>query len=275
MKTPVLLAISAHPDDELSCGGTLAKYAAAGARSYVACATRGDGVDAQIKNEAATRETLGQVRLQELAASCATLGIEAPRCLQFQDGEVDKLDVTEAARGVAELIRELKPDVVFTHDPLGGYGHPDHIAVSRIVTEAFSLAGDASINLSHPAHQPAKLYYWATPRSFMEKVPGFRDRRADIRGQQLGFVGVPDEAITTTINIQAWAATKLKALACHRTQFDFDPETGEPKTFATTVPEPARSEMFGWERFILAQNHLPHYTPNGVPETDILAGLIA
>lgn len=273
MPSFTLLVISAHPDDEISCGGTLAKYAAAGARSYVACATRGDGVDAQIKNEAATRETLGQVRLQELAASCATLGIEAPLCLHYQDGEVDKRDVMESARGVAELMRELKPDVVFTHDPLGGYGHPDHIAVSHIVTAAFDLAGDPKVNLSHPPHQPRKLYYWAFPRSFMEHVPGFRDRRADIRGQQLGFVGVPDEAITTTIHILDWAPTKLKALACHRTQFDFDPETGEPKTFATSVPEPARSQMFGWERFILARHHLPHSALNGAPETDILAGL--
>ncbi|MGQ0601651.1 MAG: PIG-L deacetylase family protein [Anaerolineales bacterium] len=272
MQDATILAVPAHPDDEGSCGGALAQYAKQGARVFVACATRGDGVDAQIKNDAATRETLGQIRSQELACACEQLGIQPPLFLGYQDGEVDKVPVEDAARGVARLIRELKANILVTHDSLGGYGHPDHIAVSNFVTRAFELAGDMTVDLGTAAFTPAKLYYWAFPRSFMERVPAFRDRRADIRGQQLGFVGVPDEAITTEINVRDWLPTKLAALACHRTQFDLD-ENGQPKTFAASTPEELRLEMFGHERFILAKSTLAGYALNGAKETDWLAGL--
>src|SRR3989338_2902877 len=134
-----LLFIGAYPDDEGSVGGCLARYAALGARAYVACATHGDGLDAQIKNSAATRHTLGQVRAQELACACEQLGINPPRFLGYQDGEVDQVPAAEAARAVARLIRELRPTLVLTHGPEGGYGHPDHIAVSGFVTRACEL----------------------------------------------------------------------------------------------------------------------------------------
>lgn len=268
--TPSLLGIFAHPDDEGSIGGSLAKHAAAGGRAYVACATRGDGIDAQIKDPTlATRETLGQVRSQELACTCQRLGIEPPIFLGYQDGEVDQVPVETAARAVARLIRELRADIVITHGPEGGYGHPDHIAVSAFVTRGFALAGEAGAVVDGPPFAPAKLYYTALPRSFLEQVPGFRDRRADIRGQALGFVGVPDETITTSVDIRDYLQVKLEALSCHRTQFEFDPDTHQPRFFLTSVPEEQRLALFGQERFVLAQTTLPL---NGT-ETDLLAGL--
>lgn len=264
-----LLYIGAHPDDEGSCSGSLARYAAEGARAYVACATRGDGVDAQIKDPAlATRETLGKVRSQELICACSKLGLQPPYFLGHQDGEVDKVDTETAARAVARLIREVRAQVVITHDPGGGYGHPDHIAVNKFVTRAFELASDATQDFGVPAFAPAKLYYTAFPRSFMEKIPAFRERRADIRGQQLGFVGVADEEITTAVNIRAQMRVKLEALSCHRTQFEMD-ENDQPKTFANSIPEEVRLELFGSERFVLAKSIVAR---NGM-EDDLLAGL--
>jgi LmbE family N-acetylglucosaminyl deacetylase len=270
-----LLGVFAHPDDEGSCSGSLAKYVAeAGAKAYVACATRGDGVDAEIKNEAATRETLGQVRSQELRCACETLGVEPPIFLGYQDGEVDKIPLDDAARRMAKLIRELCPLVVITHGPEGGYGHPDHIAVSAFTTRAFDLAADPQAALGLPAFAPAKLYYTAVPRSFMEKVQAFRDRRASIRGQQLGFVGVDDAAITTEVEIRQYLRRKLDALACHRTQFEFDPQTKQPKTFTTSLPEAQRLELFGHERFVLARTSLATSNlPRNGKEDDLFAGL--
>ncbi len=261
-----LLAIVAHPDDEISTGGSLARYAAAGHRSIVACATRGDGVDAKIKNDAATPETLGLVRQQELAASCARLGIDPPIVLHYQDGEVDAVPVETAAERLLGLFLALRPDVVITHDPTGGYAHPDHIAVSGMVTRAFELAGTAI----GPA-APARLYYYAIPRSFGQSLAAFRDRRAAVRGQQLGFLGVPDEHITTEIDIRDYLDLKLQALACHRSQFEFD-EQGQPRTFTTSVPEPERSQLFGVERFIRAASRVPAASTDAM-ETDLLTGL--
>ncbi len=264
-----LMGIFAHPDDEGSSSGCLAQYAAQGARAYVACATRGDGVDAQIKNEAATRETLGQVRSQELACACEQLGLQPPLFLGYQDGEVDQVPVEDAAVKVARLIRELQVAIVITHGPEGGYGHPDHIAVCHFVTRAFDLAADPAVDLGPAPFAPAKLYYTAFPRSFREKIPGFRNRSADIRGQKLGFMGVEDETITTEVEIRQWMTAKSEALACHRTQFEFDPETKLPKTFTSGIPEEVRLELFGHERFVLAKSALPR---NG-KETDLFAGL--
>jgi LmbE family N-acetylglucosaminyl deacetylase len=263
-----LLFVGAHPDDEGSLGGCLIRYAEEGARVDVACATRGDGADAQIKNEAATRETLGQVRSQELACACERLGINSPHFLGYQDGEVDRVPPDEAARSVARLIRELRPAVVVTHGPEGGYGHPDHIAVSGFVTRAFDLAADPAFDSGGAPFAPAKLYYTALPRSYLEKIPGFRERRADIRGQQLPFVGVADEQITTQVDIRRWLRAKMEAMACHRSQFEFDPETNLPKTFGATLPEAGRVKYFGHERFVLAR---PAAAPT--PEDDLFAGL--
>lgn len=268
--TPAILGVFAHPDDEGSCSGCLRKYAEHGLRAYVACATRGDGQDAQIKDPSlATRETLGQVRSGELVCACETLGIHPPFFLGYQDGEVDQVPTEEAARGLASLIRQLQPAIVITHGPEGGYGHPDHIAVSQFTTRAVELASDRQVDLEPAPFAPSKLYYTAIPRSFMEKVPAFRDRRADIRGQQLGFVGVQDDRITTEVDIRPWMNAKLQALACHRTQFEIDPETQQPKTFASSLPEDQRLAFFGAERFVLARSR----APLDGRETDLLAGL--
>ncbi|MCC7359801.1 MAG: PIG-L family deacetylase [Anaerolineales bacterium] len=269
-QTFTFLGVFAHPDDEGSAGGTLGQAAAAGHRVYVACATRGDGVDAKISDPAlATRETLGEVRSQELACACAKLGAQPPIFLGYQDGEVDQAPLEDAARAVARLIRELRPAVVITHGPEGGYGHPDHIAVSAFTTRGFALAGDPALALDAPPYAPAKLYYTAMPRSYLERVPAFRDRRADIRGQALRFLGVPDEAITTAVPVADGQTRKLAALSCHRTQFEFDPQTGQPKLFTTSLPEPQRSQFFGHERFVLARGPV---LSNGL-ESDLLAGL--
>jgi LmbE family N-acetylglucosaminyl deacetylase len=268
-----ILGVFAHPDDEGSASGSLARYAAQGVRAYVACATRGDGVDAKISEPGlATRETLGQVRSQELACACEKLGIEPPRFLGYQDGAVDEVAVEVAAAEVARLIRELRPQVVITHGPEGGYGHPDHIAVSNFVTAGFAAASDPDIDLGLPPFAPAKLYYTAMPRSFLETVPAFRDRRADIRGQQLGFVGVPDELITTAVDVRDWLDLKLEALACHRTQFEFDPVTKLPKLFLSSLPEAERRVTFGSERFVRA--HANVAVGEG-EERDLLEGLEA
>lgn len=265
-----LLGVFAHPDDEGSASGVLAKYAAQGARAFVACATRGDGADAKISDPAlATPETLGQVRSQELICACATLGLQPPLFLGFQDGEVDQVPLEAGAAVVARVIRQVQPQVVITHGPEGGYGHPDHIALSHLVTRGFELAADPAAAVEGAPFAPLKLYYTAMPRSFLEHVPGFRNRRADIRGQQLRFVGVPDEAITTVVPMVEQMDLKLDALSCHRTQFEFDSETGRPKFYMTTVPAAQRRLLFGYERFVLAASRVPL---NG-KEDDLFAGL--
>jgi len=84
-------------------------------------------------------------------------------------------------------------------------------------------------------------------------------------------VGVPDEHITTEIDIRPYLDLKLQALAQHRSQFDFD-ESGQPKTFTTSLAEPERSQLFGVERFIRL-GAAEDRSVDEQPERDLLGGL--
>ncbi len=67
----------------------------------------------------------------------------------------------------SRYIRQLQPQVVLTFDPIGGYKHPDHIAIQRATLQAFHLAGDTSYVTEDPPFQPQKLYYQVIPKGFL------------------------------------------------------------------------------------------------------------
>lgn len=154
---PRLLGIFAHPDDEVFCaGGLLAQWAAAGGETMVISATRGEAGQIQ-DGRAATRRTLGAVREQELHDACARLGVEQSICLDYRDGSLQDVDEVILARAVASHIRTFGPDVVVTFGPDGGYGHPDHAAISAATTRACRQIAETG---EHGPH----LYYAAFPR---------------------------------------------------------------------------------------------------------------
>lgn len=232
-----VLAVYAHPDDEsFGVGGTLAKLAAQGHDVTLACATRGEA--GEISDPAlATPENLGQVREGELRASCKALGINPPRFLGYRDsGMVDtpdnddprsyhQADPETATKQLVVLIRELKPHVVFTFEPFGGYGHPDHIAVSKHVTAAFDAAGDAQAYPDAGAPwQPQRLYYGAIPRSFFVemrdrlKAAGIDTKEMEERllRQDRWF---DDKDITHEHDVSMAIDAKWASLNAHQTQF--------------------------------------------------------
>jgi LmbE family N-acetylglucosaminyl deacetylase len=152
-----LLGVFAHPDDEVFCmGGTLAQWAEAGCETMIISATRGEA--GQIQDaRAANRGALGAVREEELRAACAQLGVERVECLDYGDGALAEVDSAKLAEHVATFIRDFQPDVVVTFGLDGGYGHPDHIAISRATTQACRLV--ASEDGSAP-----QLYYSVFPQ---------------------------------------------------------------------------------------------------------------
>jgi LmbE family N-acetylglucosaminyl deacetylase len=165
-----LLGLFAHPDDEVFCiGGTLAKYAASGAEAMVVSFTRGEAGQIRDAN-IATRRTLGAKREQELHRSCSQLGVQHVRCLDYGDGRLKDIPQQQLVRHVIEIIREFQPDIVFTFDDTGAYGHPDHIVISRVTTSACRQSGDAEafpdqIALGLLPHTPARLYHSYFPRN--------------------------------------------------------------------------------------------------------------
>src|SRR5215472_9627153 len=137
-----ILGVFAHPDDESFCaGGTFTKYVATGAQVMVVSATRGDAGQIRMPS-VATRRTLGAVRERELQLACQRLGIQHARCLDHKDGTLKDVDQEVVTGQVTEIIRTFRPDVVITFGPDGGYGHPDHIAISAATTAACMRSGE-------------------------------------------------------------------------------------------------------------------------------------
>src|SRR6266516_5194938 len=159
-----ILGVFAHPDDEIFCaGGTFAKYVAAGAEAMVVSATRGEA--GQIRSaQVATRRTLGQVREKELRLACQRLGVQHVVCIDYIDGTLNEVDQEELILHVAKIIRTFRPDVVITFGSDGGYGHPDHIAISAATTAACLRSGDShqfpeQLAAGLAPHHPEQLYH--------------------------------------------------------------------------------------------------------------------
>ena len=154
---PRLMGVFAHPDDEVFCaGGVLARWAEAGGETMVVSATRGEAGQIQDAH-AATRRTLGAVREHELRVACAQLGVQRVECFDYRDGTLREVDEETLARDVAASIRDFTPDIVVTFGPDGGYGHPDHIAISAATTRACQQIAAEGGRAPH-------LYYSAFPR---------------------------------------------------------------------------------------------------------------
>jgi LmbE family N-acetylglucosaminyl deacetylase len=157
VQPPHLLGVFAHPDDEVFCmGGTLAQWAEAGGETMIVSATRGEA--GQIQDaRVASRGTLGAVREQELRAACTQLGVRRVECLDYGDGALAEVDEATLAGHVATFIRDFQPDVVVTFGLDGGYGHPDHIAISEATTRACQL-------VAREDGWAPQLYYSAFPQ---------------------------------------------------------------------------------------------------------------
>jgi LmbE family N-acetylglucosaminyl deacetylase len=121
-----------HPDDpESGCGGTIARYVAAGHDVTALYLTRGEaGIAGKSHDEAA------RIRTAESERACAILGA-TPRFAGQVDGDT-RVDAAAYA-AMRELLASERPDVIFTHWPIDT--HPDHRAVSLLVYDAWMRMG--------------------------------------------------------------------------------------------------------------------------------------
>jgi LmbE family N-acetylglucosaminyl deacetylase len=136
---PRAMAIFAHPDDaEFICAGTIARLVRSGYRAQYVLATSGDkGSD----NPSATPEQLVATREAEQRAAAKILGVEEVTFLRHHDGEVEVS--IPFRRELALVLRQGRPDVVFTFDPWQRYQiHPDHRAVGMTALDAVAAARD-------------------------------------------------------------------------------------------------------------------------------------
>jgi N-acetyl-1-D-myo-inositol-2-amino-2-deoxy-alpha-D-glucopyranoside deacetylase len=239
-----VLFVHAHPDDEsIETGATMAKYAAQGARvTLVTCTLgeMGEVIPAELAHLAADADGgLGQHRIGELTAACAALGVTDHRFLggagRWRDsgmmgtpandepGCFWRADVDEAARELAAIITEVRPQVLVTYDARGFYGHPDHIQAHRVSWRAFELAGGVV----------SKFYATAIPRSVLAEAMALLagdDRSGQAGGVDFSRVhsldelpfGTDDEYVSTQIDATDYLDAKIAAMRAHATQIAVD-----------------------------------------------------
>ena len=231
-RAPVLLAVLAHPDDEVfRCGGTLALLARRGVEVHLLTATRGEA-GSRGDPPLCAPEELPALRERELRCACAALGIEPPRLLEYRDGALAGVDEDEAVGQVLAAIVELLPQALLTWPPGGLSGHADHVAVSRWTARAFERAAALG------AEAPAAVYYPAVPRS-VARALGLAHLQA-----------VPDNEVTLAVDVMPVWALKMAAIGCHRTQAGESPILQAPAE---------RQRLFlGREHFCRAQARRPH-----------------
>jgi len=193
-RTPgIVVAVYAHPDDaDVACGGTLARWAKAGAAVHlVVCTDGGKGTT----DPAVEPSRLAAERAGELESSSALIGLTSVDNLGFPDGELSDSDGLR--RTLVARVRALRPEVVCGHDPTAVFfgqdyfNHRDH-----------RIAGAALLDAVAPAA--------ALPHYFPDAGPSHQ-----VSVVLLSATLEPDEWVDVSGTIE----TKASAVECHRTQF--------------------------------------------------------
>lgn len=280
---PRLLFVHAHPDDEtINNGATIAHYASRGAEVTVLTCTLGEEGEvigerwAQLDVHHA--DQLGGYRINELTEALGHLGLAGPRFLggagcwrdsgmvgtpRRRQTRFADADLGWAGDQLADVIAELRPHVVVTYDPDGGYGHPDHIQAHRVTTAAVAAVADR----------------WRVPKFYWTVVSGnaFRAGLEALTSEDVeddwiwpvdasGF-GFGDDQITAVVDAPEQHAAKAAAIAAHATQVELGP-TGRAFTLSNKMVLPVLSQ----EHYVLVSGRAGDTDEKGW-EHDLLAGL--
>ena len=253
-----LMLVHAHPDDEtIGNGVTMARYVAEGAAvTLVTCTLGEEGevlVDDLTHLAADQGDDLGEHRLGELKKAMDILGVtdfvrlggdgryrdsgmaydpqgRATARDVLREGTFWTTDLQEAANELVPLIRDRKPQVLITYNPVGGYGHPDHIQAHRVAMYAAQLAAVPSYRRDLGAAWQVPRVLWSTlSRSRM--IAGIRALREagdtetwkgfDPEAEDLLMVA-DDVDIVAAIDGTPWVDRKLDAMRAHATQITED-----------------------------------------------------
>jgi N-acetyl-1-D-myo-inositol-2-amino-2-deoxy-alpha-D-glucopyranoside deacetylase len=304
-----ILFVHAHPDDEtINNGATMARYVSEGAHVTLVTCTRGEQgevIPEELRHLSADQEDrLGEHRGGELAAAMAALGVTDHRFLDAgatrpdgsrvhyrdsgmtldgdrrivlpTDARADafaRADVDEAAGHLAAVIAQVRPQVVVTYEPGGGYGHPDHVQAHRVTMRAVELAAQRPAGDGSPGWQVPKLYWVVVPEALMkraiEAMAGSPDNPFEAWSQgPMPSMVVPDDLVTSVVDGTGFLGRKTDALRAHATQIAVD---GPFFALSNGIGAPLASMEF---------YRLVHGTPSGQRdedgrETDLFAGTSA
>nr|WP_246461155.1 N-acetyl-1-D-myo-inositol-2-amino-2-deoxy-alpha-D-glucopyranoside deacetylase [Nocardia transvalensis] len=291
------MLVHAHPDDEsIATGGTIAHYRRRGVPVTVVTCTLGE--EGEVIGEqwaqlvSARADQLGGYRIGELSRALAALDAGSPRFLggagRWRDsgmaGETSDPRLLEtlhprafvnsgqaAVDALAEVLLEVRPQVVVCYDPRGGYGHPDHIRAHRVTMAAVDAADAGGwavpkVYWTVTDGEVLRLHTEALARRTVDRLPG-----ALPAGWRLPAVGelpcVASESVTTSIDVSDALAAKRAALRAHATQVTVAP-SGREFALSNDIAQPILPE----EHFILARGRLGPVETDG-KEHDLFAGL--
>ena len=240
MNNLTFLAVHAHPDDEASStGGVYPLLHDQGVRTVLVTCTNGECGDALdgAKPDADHHDgdAVAEIRRVELDNAVKILGIDRLVRLGYRDSGMMgwpqnadpesfwAADVNDAAKRLAAIIMEERPQVIVTYNEIGFYGHPDHIQANRITLAALELID----------YEPT-LYYNAIPDSVMAIYRARweeEDRLKREEDENKGIVrapepepeeplnmGTPDDKIGAKIDVSSSNSRKFDALAAHASQ---------------------------------------------------------
>jgi LmbE family N-acetylglucosaminyl deacetylase len=264
-----ILGLFAHPDDEiLGPGGTMAQYAAQGVQVETVCTTRGEAGEIS-DPELAIPENLGQVREQEMLCAAQALGIQKVHFLGYHDSGMAGTDENQNPAAyinapdevvvdqLIQIIRQFRPQVLITFEPYGGYGHPDHIAISKHTHQAYAAAADLAYKPElGAAWQVARLFYDVVMIGFFEgmmtrmQAHGMDVAEMAARFEERRGQGWPDGKVTCEMDVTTAVQAKWSAFQCHRTQF------GAESLFRR-LPEEEMKELVSREYFYLIEPEQP------------------
>lgn len=279
-----VVSFHAHPDDEaMLTAGTLAAMASAGHRVVLVVATAGEA--GLVSSDVAGRGPVGVRRMAELEQAAAVLGCARTVLLGYADSGLTAptradarstesglspfahADVDGAARRLATILVEEDADLLTVYDPVGGYGHPDHVQVHRVGCRAADLAG--------------------TPSVLAATVDRSRLRLAARLVALLGRVGIlgaglqiPDfsgaytarAALTHRVDVRAHLAAKRAAMAAHASQASSDWGT-RSLAFYLRLRAPLFRLAFGFEWYV-ERGRAPSRQLAGDPFDSLRSGVV-
>jgi N-acetyl-1-D-myo-inositol-2-amino-2-deoxy-alpha-D-glucopyranoside deacetylase len=228
------LFVHAHPDDEtINNGATMAQMVEDGVAVTLITCTRGEEGEVlvpELSHLASNAEDrLGTHRITELANAMKELSVKDHRFLgEYRDSGMMgtpqnehpncfwRADVEEAAKKLASVIDEVKPQVMVTYDENGGYGHPDHIQTHRVAMRAAEIAN----------WQITKIYWNIMPKSVVQKgMDAMKAQGSDFFGAEnvddLPFVK-DDSFVSAVIHAPSQVDKKIAAMKAHATQISLD-----------------------------------------------------
>jgi len=230
-----ILSVLAHPDDEaFGMGGTLALYAMRGVEVYLACATLGEAGDIP-PDFLQSHSSSAALRESELDCSANVLALKQVFKLGFRDSGMEgspdnhhpdalvARPMEEVVESIAAVMRQVRPLVVLTFDPVGGYFHPDHIRVHQATVLAFDRVRK-ELQATDP-QALSRLYYHTMPKSsakiavFWMRLLG-KDPRKIGRNKDIDLVQIASQSfpVHVTINYRQVLEQREQAAACHASQ---------------------------------------------------------